>query len=446
MFKRVLVANRGEIAVRVIYALRELGIESVAIYSEADKDSLHVELADYAVCVGPPPPQDSYLNFSRIMSAAVVSGVDAIHPGYGFLAENPDFADLVEKSGVIFIGPSSRHVQFMGDKIEAKRLMKEAGVPVLPGTENPVGSLSEARNIVRDIGLPVIIKAASGGGGRGMRIVRNPDALEKAFSMAQKEAEISFGDPRVYIEKYIENPRHIEVQIAADQHGNIIHLGERECSIQRRHQKLLEESPSPAVDENLRTKMGEAAIKGAQAINYHSLGTMEFLLDEDGNFYFMEMNTRIQVEHPVTEWVTGIDLVKMQILIAMGEKLSHTQKEINFKGHAIEVRINAEDPDNGFIPNPGKIEFLHFPGGPGVRIDTHIYQGYTIPPYYDSLIGKLIVHDEDRSSAIKRLYRALEETIIKGVKTTVPFYLKLLENEDFQKGNIDTHFLERFKW
>ena len=446
MFKRVLVANRGEIAVRVIYALRELGIESVAIYSEADKDSLHVELADYAVCVGPPPPQDSYLNFSRIMSAAVVSGVDAIHPGYGFLAENPDFADLVEKSGVIFIGPSSRHVQFMGDKIEAKRLMKEAGVPVLPGTENPVGSLSEARNIVRDIGLPVIIKAASGGGGRGMRIVRNPDALEKAFSMAQKEAEISFGDPRVYIEKYIENPRHIEVQIAADQHGNIIHLGERECSIQRRHQKLLEESPSPAVDENLRTKMGEAAIKGAQAINYHSLGTMEFLLDEDGNFYFMEMNTRIQVEHPVTEWVTGIDLVKMQILIAMGEKLSHTQKEINFKGHAIEVRINAEDPDNGFIPNPGKIEFLHFPGGPGVRIDTHIYQGYTIPPYYDSLIGKLIVHDEDRSSAIKRLYRALEETIIKGVKTTVPFYLKLLKNEDFQKGNIDTHFLERFKW
>ena len=279
-----------------------------------------------------------------------------------------------------------------------------------------------------------------------MRIVRNPDALEKAFSMAQKEAEISFGDPRVYIEKYIENPRHIEVQIAADQHGNIIHLGERECSIQRRHQKLLEESPSPAVDENLRTKMGEAAIKGAQAINYHSLGTMEFLLDEDGNFYFMEMNTRIQVEHPVTEWVTGIDLVKMQILIAMGEKLSHTQEEINFKGHAIEVRINAEDPDNGFIPNPGKIEFLHFPGGPGVRIDTHIYQGYTIPPYYDSLIGKLIVHDEDRSSAIKRLYRALEETIIKGVKTTVPFYLKLLKNEDFQKGNIDTHFLERFKW
>ena len=446
MFKRVLVANRGEIAVRIIYALRELGIESVAIYSEADKDSLHVELADYAVCIGPPPPQDSYLNFSRIMSAAVVSGVDAIHPGYGFLAENPDFADLVEKSGFIFIGPSSQHIKFMGDKIEAKRLMKKAGIPVLPGTENPVDSLSEAQNIVRDIGLPVIIKAASGGGGRGMRIVRNPDALEKAFTMAQKEAEISFGDPRVYIEKYIENPRHIEVQIAADQHGNIIHLGERECSIQRRHQKLLEESPSPAVDENLRAKMGEAAIKGAQAINYHSLGTMEFLLDEDGNFYFMEMNTRIQVEHPVTEWVTGIDLVKTQILIAMGEKLLHTQEEINFKGHAIEVRINAEDPDNGFIPNPGRIEFLHFPGGPGVRIDTHIYQGYTIPPFYDSLIGKLIVHDEDRSSAIKRLYRALEETIIKGVKTTVPFYLKLLENEDFQKGNIDTHFLERFKW
>ncbi|HHF53484.1 MAG TPA: acetyl-CoA carboxylase biotin carboxylase subunit, partial [candidate division WOR-3 bacterium] len=445
-FKRILAPNGGELDSSIIYALKTLWIQSVAIYSMPDKDSLHVELADYAVCIGPPPPQDSYLNFSRIMSAAVVSGVDAIHPGYGFLAENPDFADLVEKSGFIFIGPSSQHIKFMGDKIEAKRLMKKAGIPVLPGTENPVDSLSEAQNIVRDIGLPVIIKAASGGGGRGMRIVRNPDALEKAFTMAQKEAEISFGDPRVYIEKYIENPRHIEVQIAADQHGNIIHLGERECSIQRRHQKLLEESPSPAVDENLRAKMGEAAIKGAQAINYHSLGTMEFLLDEDGNFYFMEMNTRIQVEHPVTEWVTGIDLVKTQILIAMGEKLLHTQEEINFKGHAIEVRINAEDPDNGFIPNPGRIEFLHFPGGPGVRIDTHIYQGYTIPPFYDSLIGKLIVHDEDRSSAIKRLYRALEETIIKGVKTTVPFYLKLLENEDFQKGNIDTHFLERFKW
>lgn len=446
MFKRVLVANRGEIAVRIIYALRELGIESVAIYSEADKDSLHVELADYAVCIGPPPPQDSYLNFSRIMSAAVVSGVDAIHPGYGFLAENPDFADLVEKSGFIFIGPSSRHIQFMGDKIEAKRLMKKAGVPVLPGTENPVETILDAQKIVKDIGFPVIIKAASGGGGRGMRIVRSPDALEKAFSMAQKEAEISFGDPRVYIEKYIENPRHIEVQIAADTYGNIIHLGERECSIQRRHQKLLEESPSPAVDEKLRAKMGEAAIKGAQAINYHSLGTMEFLLDENGNFYFMEMNTRIQVEHPVTEWVTGIDLVKMQILIAMGEKIPYTQEEINFSGHAIEVRINAEDPDNGFIPSPGEIEFLHFPGGPGVRIDTHIYQGYKIPPYYDSLIGKLIVHDKDRMSAIRRLYRALEETIIKGVKTTVPFYMKLLENEDFQRGNIDTHFLERFKW
>jgi len=446
MFKRVLVANRGEIAVRVIRALKELGIESVAVYSEADKDSLHVEMADYAICIGPAPSKESYLNFSRILSAAEIAGVDAIHPGYGFLSENPDFAELVEASGFVFIGPSSSSIRLMGDKIEAKRSMKKVGVPILPGTEAPVSSLDEAIKIVKEIGLPVIIKAAAGGGGKGMRVVRDMDALERAFNMAQKEAEAAFGDPRVYIEKYIERPRHVEVQVIGDRYGNMVHLGERECSIQRRHQKLLEESPSPAVTPEMRKKIGEYAVKGALSIGYYSAGTLEFLLDQDGNFYFMEMNTRIQVEHPVTEWVTGIDIVKLQILIAMGEKLNLKQEEINFTGHAIEVRVNAEDPERGFTPSPGKIELLHLPGGPGVRVDTHIYQGYTIPPYYDSLIMKIIVHDRDRLSAISRMKRALEETVVGGIKTTIPFFLKLLENEDFVQGKVDTHFLERFKW
>lgn len=446
MFKRVLVANRGEIAVRVIRALKELGIESVAVYSEADKDSLHVEMADYAICIGPAPSKESYLNFSRILSAAEIAGVDAIHPGYGFLSENPDFAELVEASGFVFIGPSSSSIRLMGDKIEAKRSMKKVGVPILPGTESPVSSLDEAIKIVKEIGLPVIIKAAAGGGGKGMRVVRDMDALERAFNMAQKEAEAAFGDPRVYIEKYIERPRHVEVQVIGDRYGNMVHLGERECSIQRRHQKLLEESPSPAVTPEMRKKIGEYAVKGALSISYYSAGTLEFLLDQDGNFYFMEMNTRIQVEHPVTEWVTGIDIVKLQILIAMGEKLNLKQEEINFTGHAIEVRVNAEDPERGFTPSPGKIELLHLPGGPGVRVDTHIYQGYTIPPYYDSLIMKIIVHDRDRLSAISRMKRALEETVVGGIKTTIPFFLKLLENEDFVQGKVDTHFLERFKW
>ncbi len=446
MFKRVLVANRGEIAVRVIRALKELGIESVAVYSEADKDSLHVEMADYAICIGPAPSKESYLNFSRILSAAEIAGVDAIHPGYGFLSENPDFVELVEASGFVFIGPSSSSIRLMGDKIEAKRSMKKVGVPILPGTEAPVSSLDEAIKIVKEIGLPVIIKAAAGGGGKGMRVVRDMDTLERAFTMAQKEAEAAFGDPRVYIEKYIERPRHVEVQVIGDRYGNMVHLGERECSIQRRHQKLLEESPSPAVTPEMRKKIGEYAVKGALSIGYYSAGTLEFLLDQDGNFYFMEMNTRIQVEHPVTEWVTGIDIVKLQILIAMGEKLDLKQEEINFTGHAIEVRVNAEDPERGFTPSPGKIELLHLPGGPGVRVDTHIYQGYTIPPYYDSLIMKIIVHDRDRLSAISRMKRALEETVVGGIKTTIPFFLKLLENEDFVQGKVDTHFLERFKW
>ncbi len=446
MFKRVLVANRGEIAVRIIRALRELGIESVAVYSEGDKDSLHVEMADYAICIGPSSSKDSYINFSRILSAAEIAGVDAIHPGYGFLSENPDFAELVEASGFVFIGPSPQSIRLMGDKIEAKRSMKKVGVPILPGTEDPVASYDEAYKIVKEIGLPVIIKAAAGGGGKGMRVVREMDALERAFNMAQKEAESAFGDPRVYIEKYVERPRHIEVQVIGDRHGNMVYLGERECSIQRRHQKLLEESPSPVVNEETRKRIGDIAVKGALSIGYYSAGTLEFLMDQDGNFYFMEMNTRIQVEHPVTEWVTGEDLVKLQILVAMGERLPIKQEDVKIKGHAIEVRINAEDPERGFIPNPGKITLLHLPGGPGVRVDTHIYQGYSIPPYYDSLIAKIIVHDKDRPSAIARLRRALEETVIDGIRTTIPFFLKLIENEDFVKGNLDTHFLERFKW
>jgi len=446
MFKRVLVANRGEIAVRIIRALHELNMEAVAVYSEADKDSLHVEMADYAVCIGPAPAKESYLNFTRILSAAEISGADAIHPGYGFLSENPDFAEMVEASGFVFIGPSAKAMRLMGDKIEARKTMKKVGVPILPGTEDPVDSVEEVKRVVKEIGLPVIIKAAAGGGGRGMRIIRDMEGLERAFHMAQKEAETAFGDPRVYVEKYVERPRHIEIQVIGDKFGNMVYLGERECSIQRRHQKLLEESPSPVVTEDLRRKMGESAVKGALSIGYYSAGTLEFLLDSDGNFYFMEMNTRIQVEHPVTEWVTGEDLIRLQILTAMGEKLPIKQSDVRINGHAIEVRINAEDPDKGFIPSPGTIKTLHLPGGPGVRIDTHIYQGYTIPPHYDSLIAKLIVHDKTRDLAISRLKRALEETVIDGIKTTIPFFLKLIEDENFKRGNIDTHFLERFKW
>ncbi|RKY99864.1 MAG: acetyl-CoA carboxylase biotin carboxylase subunit [Candidatus Hydrothermota bacterium] len=443
MFKRVLVANRGEIALRIIYALKELGIESVAIYSEADEHALHVQFADYAVRIGPPAPKDSYLNIPRIMAAADVAGVDAIHPGYGFLAENPDFAEVVEESGFVFIGPSSKVMARMGDKIEAKRAMKEAGVPVLPGIDEPIWDVKHALEAAKTVGFPVIIKAAAGGGGRGMRIAKNEDELIHNFKIAQAEATVAFGDPRLYIERYIERPRHIEVQILADNYGNVIHLGERECSIQRRHQKLMEESPSPAVDEELRERIGEAAVRGAKAIGYTSAGTMEFLLDEDGNFYFMEMNTRIQVEHPVTEMVTGVDLVKEQILIASGEKLRYSQSDVKLQGHAIEARINAEDPDNDFAPSPGRIELLHKPGGPGVRIDTHVFAGYTIPPNYDSLVAKLIVHGRNRKEAIARLKRSLEEFIIEGIKTTIPFHLRIVEHPDFLSGKLDTHFLER---
>lgn len=446
MFKRVLVANRGEIAVRIIRALHELGIEAVAVYSEADKDSLHVEMADYAICIGPAPAKESYLNFTRILSAAEIANVDAIHPGYGFLSENPDFAEMVEASGFVFIGPPSKAMRLMGDKVEARKTMKRVGVPILPGTEDPVDSVDEVKKVVKEIGLPVIIKAAAGGGGRGMRIVREIEGLERAFQMAQKEAETAFGDSRVYVERYVERPRHIEIQVIGDKFGNMVYLGERECSIQRRHQKLLEEAPSPVVSEELRRKMGEKAVEGALSIGYYSAGTLEFLLDSDGNFYFMEMNTRIQVEHPVTEWVTGEDLIRHQIMVAMGEKLPITQKDVKISGHAIEVRINAEDPERGFAPSPGTVKTLHLPGGPGVRVDTHIYQGYTIPPHYDSLIAKLIVYDKNRDLAISRLKRALEETVIDGIKTTVPFFIKLVDDENFKKGLLDTHFLERFKW
>lgn len=444
MFRRVLVANRGEIAVRIIYALKELGIESVTVYSEADRDALHVQLADYAICIGPASPKQSYLNFTSIISAAVSTGSEAIHPGYGFLAENPEFAEAVEASGIKFIGPSSKTIRLMGDKIEAKRVMKEAGVPVLPGTNEAIEKFEDAVDIVKEIGFPVIIKAAAGGGGRGMRVVNDESELENAFQLARSEAEAAFNDQRVYIEKYIPRPRHIEIQVLADEHGNAIHLGERECSIQRRHQKLIEESPSPIVDEDTRHKMGEIALRGVRKIGYYSAGTLEFLMDEDGNFYFMEMNTRIQVEHPVTEMVTEIDLVKKQILIAAGEELELKQEDIHWHGHAVETRINAEDPERGFRPSPGKIELLHFPGGPGVRVDSYVYQGYTIPPYYDSLIGKLIVKGRDRKEAISRLRRALEEVVIEGITTTVPFYQELIEHPDFVNGNIDTGFIERF--
>ncbi|MEO0199357.1 MAG: ATP-grasp domain-containing protein, partial [candidate division WOR-3 bacterium] len=353
---------------------------------------------------------------------------------------------MVEASGFVFIGPPSRAMRLMGDKVEARKTRKRVGVPILPGTEDPVDSVDEVKKVVKEIGLPVIIKAAAGGGGRGMRIVREVEGLERAFQMAQKEAETAFGDPRVYVERYVERPRHIEIQVIGDKFGNMVYLGERECSIQRRHQKLLEEAPSPVVSEELRRKMGEKAVEGALSIGYYSAGTLEFLLDSDGNFYFMEMNTRIQVEHPVTEWVTGEDLIRHQIMVAMGEKLPITQKDVKISGHAIEVRINAEDPERGFAPSPGTVKTLHLPGGPGVRVDTHIYQGYTIPPHYDSLIAKLIVYDKNRDLAISRLKRALEETVIDGIKTTVPFFIKLVDDENFKKGLLDTHFLERFKW
>ncbi len=442
MFEKILIANRGEIALRIIRAAKELGIKTVAVYSEADRDNLHVKFADEAICIGPPSPNKSYLDIPKIISAAEVSGADAIHPGYGFLAENPRFAEVCEDNKIVFIGPSPEHIEMMGDKAVARNRMENAGVPVVPGSKGTIADVETGLNIADEIGYPVMIKATGGGGGKGMRVARDRREFETGFRMAQTEAEASFGDKRVYIEKLLLNPRHIEFQILGDKYGNTVHLGERECSIQRRHQKLIEESPSPAVDKEIRKKIGKIAVKGASAIGYNSAGTMEFLMDKDGNFYFMEMNTRIQVEHPVTEFVTGIDLVKKQIEIAAGEKLNLSQKDVKMQGHAIEVRVNAEDPEK-FVPSAGKITALHLPGGPGVRIDTHIYQEYFVPPNYDSLLAKVITYGSSREESIRRMRRVLDELVIEGINTTIPFHIKVMDHPDFIMGNIDTGFIER---
>lgn len=444
MFKKILIANRGEIALRIIRTCRELGIKTVAVYSEADRESLHVTFADEAVCIGPPQSKDSYLKIPLLISAAHITGADAIHPGYGFLAENASFSEICAESGLKFIGPSPEMINAMGDKSYAKETMKKGGVPVIPGSGGILKDAKEGKKISHLIGFPVIIKASAGGGGKGMRIVWEEKEFDKAFQMARSEADSAFANPDVYVEKFLEKPRHIEFQIMGDSYGRVYHYGERDCSVQRRHQKLIEESPSPVIDEEMRRKMGEAAILGAKAINYEGAGTIEFLLDRNKNFYFMEMNTRIQVEHPVTEWVYEVDLVRQQILVAAGEKIETLPKKPS--GHSIEFRINAEDPENGFRPSPGKIQSLHFPGGFGVRVDSHIYQSYTIPPYYDSLVAKLIVWGKNREHALARAKRALEEFIVEGISTTIPFHLKVLEDERFLTGNFDTAFLDHFKF
>ncbi len=443
MFKKILIANRGEIALRIIRTCKELGIKTVAVYSEADEACLHVTFADEAVCIGPPSSSESYLKIPSIISAAQITGADAIHPGYGFLAENADFSEICLESDIKFIGPSPQMINAMGDKAFAKDTMKKNGVPVIPGSDGVVTEPEEGKKIAAEIGYPVIIKASAGGGGKGMRIVWKEDEFDKAFQMASTEAGASFGNAAVYIEKFIENPRHIEIQIVGDSFGNVFHYGERDCSIQRRHQKLIEEAPSPIIDPETRRKMGEAAVLGAKSVNYEGAGTIEFLLDKEKNFYFMEMNTRIQVEHPVTEMAYDVDLIRQQILVAAGERVeTKPQKPV---GHAIEFRINAEDPFTDFRPSPGKITSLHFPGGFGVRIDSHIYQSYTIPPYYDSLIAKLIVWGKNREHALARAKRALEEFTVEGIKTTIPFHLKVLEDGRFLSGNFDTSFLDKFK-
>jgi acetyl-CoA carboxylase, biotin carboxylase subunit len=443
MFKKVLIANRGEIACRVIWACRELGIKTVAVYSEADRDALHVRFADEVVCIGPPPSAQSYLNIPQIISAAEITNVDAIHPGYGFLSENPHFAEVCRECNIAFIGPSPDVIRIMGDKSEAKRTMKAAGVPVTPGSEGLIEDEETAVKEAGRIGYPVLIKATAGGGGRGMRVAYNQDELLNAYNTARAEAEAAFKNSGVYLEKYIANPRHIEIQVLGDSHGNVIHLGERECSIQRRHQKLIEESPSPAVSYELRQEMGRIAVEACKRIGYSNAGTIEFLLDEDGSFYFMEMNTRIQVEHPVTEMVTIDDLVAAQIRIAAGEKLNQTQDQLIFVGHAIECRVNAEDPVT-FTPSPGRITTLNLPSGPGVRVDTAIYDGYFVPPYYDSLIAKVVVHSRSRERAIARMRRALESMVVEGIKTTIPLHLKILNDPDFIAGNFSTRFMDRF--
>ena len=443
VFRTILVANRGEIAVRIIRAAVELGIKTVAVYSDADRDSLHVKLADAAVCIGPPASQDSYLNISRIISACEIADADAVHPGYGFLAENYRFAEACEQSGLVFIGPPAEVIRRMGDKAAAKAAMKAAGVPVIPGSDGLVASIEDAAELIAEIGYPVLLKAREGGGGKGMRLVRKPDELTGAFQTASAEAIAAFGCGDLYLEKFIRQSRHIEVQLAADDTGRVVHFFERDCSIQRRHQKLVEECPSPALDDATRRKLGEDAARGASEVGYRSLGTVEFLLDADGSFYFMEMNTRLQVEHPVTEAVTGWDLVKLQILLAAGEPLPMRQEEIGITGWALECRINAEDPEKAFRPSPGTVTYFYPPGGLGVRMDTHVYPGYVIPPHYDSLIGKLITHGRNREEAIRRMARALDELVVEGVNTTAAFHSSVLRDPHFFSGRYDTGFADQ---
>lgn len=445
MFQKILIANRGEIAVRVIRACRELGIRSVAVYSEADREALHVKLADEAYCIGPTASKDSYLNIANIMSVATKVGVDAIHPGYGFLAENADFAEICAACNITFIGPDPEAIIKMGDKSTAKDTMKTAGVPTVPGTDGLIESVAEAIQTAQQIGYPVMVKATAGGGGRGMRVAVNDEDLEKAIRQAQNEAKTAFGNPGVYLEKFVEGPRHVEIQVMGDKFGNAVYLGERDCSIQRRHQKLIEEAPSPALSQELREQMGEAAVAAAQAVNYHGAGTVEFLLDKYGKFYFMEMNTRIQVEHPVTEFVTGIDLIKEQIMVAAGFPLSFSQDDIKLNGWSIECRINAENPAKNFMPSPGRINNYLAPGGFGVRVDSAAYTGYVIPPYYDSMIAKLIVWGKTRQEAVDRMRRALSEFVVEGISTTIPFHLKVLEHEVFVSGDFDTKFLDTYE-
>jgi len=443
MFKKILVANRGEIALRIIRTCKEMGIKTVAVYSEADTDSVHVHFADEAICIGPAPSKKSYLNLNHIISAALVTGCEAIHPGYGFLSENPALVDACESNGIRFIGPYKEHIEKMGNKAEARKTMIEAGVPVVPGSKNATNEAIEALGIAEEIGFPVMVKAASGGGGRGMRVIHNRDEFINKFNMAKSESSTAFNDDAMYVEKFIEEPRHIEFQILADTFGNIIHLGERDCSLQRRNQKVLEEAPCQIISEELRNKMGQMALRAAKAVGYVNAGTIEFLLDKHHNFYFIEMNTRIQVEHPITEMVTGIDLIREQIKIAYGEKLNRTQEEIKIQGHAIECRINAENPLENFRPCPGEIEGYLSPGGYQVRLDSHIYSGYTVPPTYDSMIGKLIVWGKDRTEAIQRMKRALDETVVTGILTNIDFQKTILNNDKFLINQIDTSFIER---
>ena len=443
MIRKVLIANRGEIAVRIIRTLKELGIKTVAIYSEADKDAMHTQLADESICVGKPKSKDSYLSVSNIISAAVITKCNAIHPGFGFLSENTEFAGICEECNIKFIGPSSETIGAMGDKSRARELMKNANVPIIPGSNGIIKDIEEAYIEAENVGYPIMVKAALGGGGKGIRIVHKKEELEKAYYTAKAEAKANFGDDTIYIEKFIENPRHIEFQILADEHGNVVHLGERDCTVQRKNQKVLEEAPSIVLNEKLRDEMGMAAVRAAKAVNYVNAGTIEFLVDKYGKFYFMEMNTRIQVEHPITEMITSIDIVKEQIKIANGEKLSFTQDDVEIKGHAIECRINAENPSKGFIPSPGKIEFLNLPGGNGIRVDSAVFSGYTIPPTYDSMIAKLIAYGKNREEAINKMLRALEEFVIEGIDSNIDFQIDILNNENFRLGNYDTSFISK---